>query len=53
MTKTSMIRLPDEAAEKIQQYGKERGIRFATAVKCMLIDHLKETFPDLMKENGD
>ena len=47
--KSSMVRLPDEAASKVEQYGKERGLRFATAVRCMIIDHLKETYPDLMK----
>ena len=46
--KSSMVRLPDEAATKIEQYGKERGIAFATAVRCMIIDHLKETYPNLM-----
>lgn len=50
MTKSSMVRFPDEAATKIEQYGKERGIAFATAVRCMIIDHLKETYPNLMRE---
>uniref|UniRef100_A0A6M3XYL7 Uncharacterized protein n=1 Tax=viral metagenome TaxID=1070528 RepID=A0A6M3XYL7_9ZZZZ len=49
MTKSSMVRLPDEAAKKVEQYAKERGLAFATAVRCMIIEHLKETNPDLMK----
>ena len=48
MTTKSVVRLPDEAAEKVKEYAKERGLAFATAVRCMLIDHLKETCPDLM-----
>lgn len=49
MTKCSMVRLPDEVVEKVLEYGKRRGLRFATAVRCMIIDHLEETYPDLMK----
>ena len=50
MTKSSMVRLPDAAAKIVEQYARERGLAFATAVRCMIIDHLKETYPDLMSE---
>lgn len=51
MTKLSLVRLPDPAAKEVEQYAKERGLAFATAVRCMIIDHLKEKNPDLM--SGD
>lgn len=53
MTISSMVRLPDEAAEKVKEYAKERGLAFATAVRCMIIDHLKETCPDLMSKKAE
>ncbi len=48
MTKTSMVRLPDAAAEKVQQYATVHGLRFATAVRVLVINHLQETYPNLL-----
>lgn len=53
MTKKSVVRLPDKAAEKVEEYAKERGLAFATAVRCMIIDHLKETCPNPKGKSPD
>lgn len=45
MTKTSLIRLPDWAGEEIKKYAQERGVAFATAVRCIVVEYLKKIAP--------
>jgi hypothetical protein len=45
MTKISLIRLPDGVGEEVEKYAQERGLAFATAVRCIVVDHLKEKAP--------
>jgi hypothetical protein len=42
MTKISLIRLLDDTGKKVEQFVQERGIAFATAVRCIVVDHMKE-----------
>lgn len=46
MTRTSLIRLPDKAGEEVERYAQERGLAFATAVRCIVVEHLKEIAVD-------
>lgn len=39
--KMSMIRLPDATGEEVEKYAQERGLAFATAVRCIVVEHLK------------
>jgi hypothetical protein len=41
-TKISLVRLPDKTGREVQKYAEERGLAFATAVRCIVIEHLKE-----------
>jgi predicted DNA-binding protein len=41
MTKLTILRLPDETAEKIQQVVERTGIPFATVCKGIIIERLK------------
>lgn len=45
MTKMSVIRLSDKTGEEVDKYAKERGLAFATAVRCIVVEHLKEIAP--------
>ncbi len=40
--KLSLVRLPDKTGEEVQKYAQERGLAFATAVRCIVVEHLKE-----------
>ncbi len=42
MTRISLVRLPDKTGEEVQKYAQERGLAFATAVRCIVVEHLKE-----------
>lgn len=41
MTKISIIRLSDKTGEEVEKYAQERGLAFATAVRCIVVEHLK------------
>lgn len=43
--KTSLIRLPQWATTEIEKYAHEKGLAFATAVRCIVVEHLKESAP--------
>ncbi len=45
MAKLSLIRLPDKAGEEVEKYAQERGLAFATAVRCLVVERLKEIAP--------
>jgi hypothetical protein len=45
MVKISLIRLPDEVGTEVEEYARERGLAFATAVRCIVVEHLKEIAP--------
>jgi len=45
MTKMTVIRLPDKTGEEVEKYAQERGLAFATAVRCIVVEHLKEIAP--------
>lgn len=54
MTKLSLIRLSDKAGKKVEEYAQERGLAFATAVRCIVVEHLKEIAPaHPAKNNAD
>ncbi len=42
MTKISLVRLPDDTGKKVEQFAQERGIAFATAVRCIVVEHMRE-----------
>lgn len=39
----SIIRLPEWAVKEIEKFAEERSLAFATAVRCIVVEHLKET----------
>jgi hypothetical protein len=43
--KTSLIRLPQWATIEIEKFAQERGLAFATAVRCIVVEHLREIAP--------
>ncbi len=43
--KTSLIRLPQWATTEIEKYAQDKGLAFATAVRCIVVEHLKENAP--------
>lgn len=43
--RTSLIRLPDWAIKEIENIAQEKCLRFATVVRCIVIDHLNENAP--------
>lgn len=43
--KTALIRLPLWTAAEIEKYAQEKGLAFATAVRCIIVEHLKENAP--------
>lgn len=45
MVKISLIRLPDKTGEVVEKYAEERGLPFATAIRCIVIEHFKEIAP--------
>lgn len=36
-----MIRLSDKTGKEVEKYAQERGLAFATAVRCIVVEHLK------------
>lgn len=38
-------RLPDWATKEIEKIAQEKELAFATAVRCIVVDHLKENAP--------
>ncbi|MCX9084949.1 MAG: hypothetical protein OIN87_09150 [Candidatus Methanoperedens sp.] len=42
---TSLIRLPQWATTEIEKYAQEKGLRFATAVRCIVVERLREIAP--------
>lgn len=51
MTKLVMLRLPDEAAEKIQQRVERTGIPFATLCKSIIIEKINPGAQEGYAEN--
>lgn len=43
--KTNLIRLPTWATTEIEKYAQEKGLAFATAVRCLVVERLKEGGP--------
>ncbi len=41
----SMVRLSDRTGEEVEKYAQERGLAFATAVRCIVVEHLKVIAP--------
>ncbi len=53
MTKVSLVRLPDKTGIEVQEYAQERGLAFATAVRCIVVEHFKVKASDTMnKQTG-
>lgn len=48
MDKKSLVRLPDKVVLEVEKYARERGVKFASAVRMIVIEHLKESNPRLM-----
>lgn len=43
--KNSLIRLPMWATTEVEKYAQEKGLAFATAVRCIVVEYLKENTP--------
>jgi len=51
MTKMTVIRLPDTTGEEVEKYAKERGLAFATAVRCIVVEYLKIIAPTTTRKD--
>lgn len=40
--KTSIIRLSEWATKEIEKYAQDKELEFATAVRCIVVERLKE-----------
>lgn len=45
MTKLSLVRFPDKTGKDVHEYAQERGLAFATAVRCIVVEHFKVIAP--------
>lgn len=45
MVKKSLIQLPDQTGRDVEKYAQERGLAFATAVRCIVVEHFKKITP--------
>lgn len=43
MSKVSLIHLPDWAGEEVEKIAQYKGIPFATAVRCIVVEYLRGT----------
>lgn len=48
MDKKSLVRFPDNVVLEVQKYAQDKGVKFASAVRMIVIEHLKESNPHLM-----
>lgn len=45
MVRKSLIQLPDQVGQEVDQYAERRGLAFATAVRCIVVEYMREIAP--------